>query len=236
MVVAQGNTNSAPLVQPSPPAPYAARGPYGTPSGIKQSPGMLARSPCLGATDLEDLPPGTVVTMDNVHTFSNHQILVRTTEAYRQALAPVQDPAASCVGIIVKVNADQCDKKGNGLRVDVLWDNGRPMQGYRVAFAKAFDLEAAETREADANPERSCHGPSPGASVETQASPRKSLWKRMSKLTFKSPFSSKSDCRHNRHSWPLSSPKSAPQDAANRSLDSSQCSVSVGYLNVSVLT
>ena len=197
------------------------------------SPSIAARSPGLGAADLDDLPPGTLVTPENVYAFANAQVLVRTTDKYRQALAPVPDPAAQCVGIVVKVNADQCDKKGDGLRVDVLWDNGRPMQGYRVAFAKAFDLEAAEPRDADSNPERTCHDASLEVSSGMRKSPKKSLWKRMAKLSFKSPFSSKPDSRHNRHSWPLSSPKFAPMDAGDRSLDSGMCSVSVGYLNVS---
>jgi hypothetical protein len=237
------------MVAPRDHIPQPGGGGHHTPSGLlteslqarsqargKSSPTIAARSSGLSAAEMDDLLPGTLVTPENVHTFANAQVLVRTTDSYRQALAPVPDPAAQCVGIVIKVHADQCDKKGNGLRVDVLWDNGRPMQGYRVAFAKAFDLEAAEAaepRDADSNPERTCHDASSEVSAGTHRSPKKSLWKRMAKLSFKSPFSSKSDSRHSRHSWPTSSPKFAPMDAGDRSLDSGMCSVSVGYLNVS---
>lgn len=125
------------------------------------------------------------MTPENVHAFANMQILVRTTEAYRRALGAVADPAMNCVGIVVKVKADQVDKHGEGLRVDVLWDNARPLEGYRVGYQRAFDLEAAVPPETGVNPFLA----SP-ADSQTLHAQKRSLWSRM-KLPFKSPFSSK---------------------------------------------
>jgi len=141
------------------------------------------------AQAVAQLAPGRLVTADNVQLFYNHQILVRTTSSYRTALGSVVDPAAQCVGVVIKINRNQVDKHGNGMRVDVLWDNGRPLQGYRVGYAKAYDLEAAPPREPDENP----HSQQPSVS-QTATVERRSIWRRLTS-GFKSPFPSKRSCR-----------------------------------------
>jgi hypothetical protein len=172
-------------------------GPMITPRGhVGMSQGSIA-SPI--QTQLQALPhycdvaqivPGTLVSPANVHMFYNHQIRVRTTLAYRTALGSVADPAATCVGVVVKINAHQVDHHGNGMRVDVLWDNGRPLQGYRVGYAKAHDLEAAEPRKPDANP----HPHQSPVSESKDTIERKSIWRRIAS-GFKSPFFSKRSCK-----------------------------------------
>jgi len=171
----------------------AAMGPLMTPRGhIGMSPGSIA-SPV--QTQLQALPhycdvaeivsPGTLVTPANVHMFLSHKIRVQTTLAYRTALGSVADPAATCVGVVVMINAHQVDHHGNGMRVDVLWDNGRPLQGYRVGYAKAHDLEAAETRK---------HLDQSPVPESKDTFERKSIWRRIAS-GFKSPFFSKRSCK-----------------------------------------
>jgi hypothetical protein len=95
----------------------------------------------------EDQPQ--LVTADNVRKFEQERTLVSTTSKYRSDLRNVADPALHCRGIIVAVE-EVVDRKGNlASRVDVLYDNGQLLQGYRVGFAgsskgePAFDLETS---------------------------------------------------------------------------------------------
>lgn len=126
----------------------------------------------LGSQDAQDSPPsrerllsttslhpsapgltlpevGQLVSMENVATVELAHMLVQTTDKYRRDLGDVPDPAERCSGIIVQVVELQDSKKQRASRVDVLWDNGRLLQGYRVGFAgsskaqAAFDLEIA---------------------------------------------------------------------------------------------
>jgi hypothetical protein len=156
-----------------------------------------------------DMEPGTLVTPDNVSLFVSTQVLVRTTDSYRNALvaAGSVDPAKECFGVIVKVRDDK--EEETGFRVQVMWNNGRPLQGYRVGVQNKFDLESANVavaQEVDWNP-------SPEKKAK-EKKPKKGLWGRMM-----SPFKGKLGISLDR----CDASESNPRNLA----------VSVGYLNVS---
>lgn len=104
------------------------------------------------APELQLPEAGAMVTMENVFTVERAHMLVQTTQEYRRDLVDVPDPAQSYCGIIVKIadSDNQCAS-----RVDVLWQNGWVLQGYRVGFAgtsnsePSFDLEISEPGMAD---------------------------------------------------------------------------------------
>lgn len=90
-----------------------------------------------------------LITAENVRLFEQARTLVSTTSKYRMDLGDVADPALHCRGIIVAVE-ELTDRKGHlAFRVDVLYDNGQLLQGYRVGFTgsstgePAFDLETS---------------------------------------------------------------------------------------------
>lgn len=86
-------------------------------------------------------PVGQALTsMEEARIFLRDRILVRTSQAYQQAIHPAVDPAKDCVGRVVAVSA--ADEQGFG-RVDVVWDLGMTLQGYRIGIQSAFDLETA---------------------------------------------------------------------------------------------
>ena len=147
--------------------------------------------------------PGTLVSEENLMAFVKSEAIVRTTDSYRQALAKggAECPAKNCVGVVVTVVPETTY---GGYTVQVMWNNGRPMNGYRVGVKnKYFDLEAA-----DSNDLHDCDvtDSNPVAEIGSSPAKKKGLLHRMM-----SPFKSKK---------PKDSPDSSP----------SKLIVSVGYL------